>query len=92
MRRNLVSPLARIDLHGPVGVDGKPLVRVYCDAEKPRVGINKLIDVSNHRVPEDTGIAQIGQVCHVFSTIKLGRVDLTYLIFFEDLKLTIDKN
>ena len=44
----LRTPLANVDLHGTLGVDGKPLVGVDGNTEEARVGVDKLV-----LVPDD---------------------------------------
>ncbi len=39
--RDLVPPLAAVDGHRPVGVDGEPLIRVHRDTEQARVGLHR---------------------------------------------------
>merc|ERR1719270_1859972 len=65
VRPALGPPLALVQLHGAEGVDGEPLVRVDGDTEEAGVGVDQLILVSNHRVPEDTGVTKEGQIGHV---------------------------
>ena len=69
----LGPPLAHVELHGAEGVDGEPLVRVDGDAEEAGVGVDQLGLVTNHRVPEDAGIAKESKVSHVLRHVKLGR-------------------
>ena len=76
VRPALRPPLANVQLHGAEGVDGEPLVRVDGDAEEAGVGVDQLILVSNHGVPEDTGIAKVSQVSHILRTVKLGGIHL----------------
>merc|ERR1712223_1719536 len=92
VRPALITPLANIQLHGSEGVDGEALVRVDGDTEKTRVGVDQLILVPDNRVPEDTGITEISQVSHVFTAIKLGRVDLAHGVLLEHLLLSINSN
>ena len=73
---HLSSPLADIHLHGTKGVDGEPLVRVDGDAEEAGVGVDQLGLVPHHRVPEDAGVAEEGEVGHVLRHVELWRVDL----------------
>ena len=76
----LGTPLADVDLHGAEGVDGEPLVRVDGDAEEAGVGVDQLVLVPHHGVPQHTGVPEVSQVSHVLRTIKLGRVHLTQCI------------
>ena len=39
---------------------------------------------------EDTGVTKVGQVGHIFSAVKLGRVDLADLLLSEGLQLSTD--
>ena len=48
-----------------VGVDG--------DTEEAGVGVDQLGLVTDHRVPENAGIAKESKVGHVFRHVKLGR-------------------
>ena len=77
MRPTLGSSLSDIQLHGAEGVDGKPLVRVDGDTEEAGVGVDQLVLVPHHGVPQHTGVPEVSQVSHVLRTIKLGRVHLT---------------
>ena len=60
--------------------------------EVTRVSVDQLIDVSDHRVVKDAAVPKVGEVGHILSAIKLGRVDLADLVFFEGLHLTIDQD
>jgi len=88
VRRALRPTFAYIDLHSAKGVDGKPLIGVDSNAEKARVGVNQLVDIPDHRVPQNTGITKIGEVGHVIRAVKLGRVDLADLVLLEYLNLS----
>ena len=68
-----LPPLADIDFHGAQSVDGVALVRVDGDAEEAGVGVDQLRLVTNHRVPENAGIAKEGKICHVLRHVKLER-------------------
>ena len=46
MRRHLVPPLGAVNSNSSHGVDRKPLVRIYCNAEEAAVGINEPLDVA----------------------------------------------
>ena len=87
MRRNLVPPLAQIDLYNSGGVDGEPLVWVDHNAEQARVGVDQFGLVPGLEVPEDRGLIEEGQVSHVITLLKFGRVDLTNELRLEDLFL-----
>ena len=80
----LRTPLADVDLHGTLSVDGEPLVRVDGDTEETRVGVNELILVPDNGVPQDTSIIKISQTGHIIAAVKLGRIDLAYLVFLEN--------
>merc|ERR1712012_791929 len=90
VRPALIPPLANIQLHGAEGVDGESLVGVDGDTEETRVGVDELVLVSDHRVPQDTGITKIGEISHVLGAVKLGRVDLADLLLLEHLDLASD--
>ena len=84
MRGAFIPPLANVDLHGSLGVDGEPLVRINGNAEETRVGVDELILVPDNRVPQDTSIIEVCQSRHIVRAVKLGRVDLANLILLED--------
>ena len=65
------------------------LVRVDSDTEEARVGVDKLVDISDPQVPQDGGIIEVGQVGHVNAAVELGRVDLSDLVLLPDLLLTL---
>merc|ERR1719438_671941 len=88
MRGNLIPSLTNIHLHGAEGVDGESLVGINGNTEETRVGVDQLVDITNDRVPVDTGIAKEGKTSHVIGAVKLGRVDLLDLILLEDLHLS----
>ena len=75
MRRNLITPLAKIDLADSVSVQRITLVGVDNNHEETRVGVNHLSLVSGLQVPEDRSIIEEGQVDHVLALFKLGRID-----------------
>ena len=75
-----LPPLADIDFHGAQSVDGVTLVRVDGDAEEAGVGVDQLVLVPHHGVPQHTGVPEVSQVSHVLRTIKLRRVHLTQCI------------
>ena len=68
-----LPPLADIDFHGAQSVDGVTLVRVDGDAEEAGVGVDQLVLVPDHRVPENAGITEEGEIGHVFGAVKLAR-------------------
>ena len=70
------APFANVELHGAEGVDGEPLVRVDGDTEEAGVGVDQLVLVPHHGVPQHTGVPEVSQVSHVLRTIKLRRVHL----------------
>jgi hypothetical protein len=80
VRRNFISPLANVPFDDSLGVDRIPLVGVDDNAEQARVGVDELGFVTDLQVVEDRGIIQEGQVGHVFTFLKLGRVDLPNLL------------
>merc|ERR1712073_284192 len=84
----LVPPLADVQLHGSEGVDGEPLVGVDGDTEEARVGVDQLVLVPDHRVPQDAGVAQEGEIGHVLGAVVLGRVHLVKLSLLEHLLST----
>merc|ERR1712045_366639 len=90
MGRALVPPLADVQLHGAEGVDGEPLVGVDGDTEETRVGVDQLVLVSDDRVPQNTGVTEIGEVGHVLRAVELGRVDLADLLLLVHLDLAVD--
>ena len=65
------------------------LVRVDCDTEETRVGVDKLVDISDPQVPQDGGVIEVGQVGHVNAAVELGRVDLSNLVLLPDLFLSL---
>ena len=79
VRPALRPPLAHVQLHGGAGVDGEPLVRVDGDAEEAGVGVDQLVLVPDHRVPEDARVPEESEVSHVLRAVELGRVDLANL-------------
>ena len=70
--------------------DGEPLVWVDGNTEEAGVGVDQLILVPNNRVPEDTGIPEVGEVSHVSGAVVDGRVHLTHLVLLEHLLLLAD--
>ena len=72
----LGTPFADIELHGAEGVDGIPLVRVDGDTEEAGVGVDQLVLVPDHGVPEDASVTEESEVSHVLRVVELGRVDL----------------
>merc|ERR1719323_1571537 len=79
MRRNLITPLAKIDLADSVGVQRITLVGVDNNHEETRVGVDHLSLVSGLQVPEDRSIIEEGQVDHVLNLLKLRRIDFANL-------------
>ena len=65
------------------------LVGVDSDTEEARVGVDKLVNISDPQVPEDRGVIEVGQVGHVNATVKLGRVDLANHLTLVGLDLRI---
>merc|ERR1719208_64450 len=79
MRRNLITPLAKIDLADSVSVQRITLVGVDNNHEETRVGMDHLGLVSGLQIPEDRSVIEEGQVDHVLALLKLRRVDLAHL-------------
>jgi hypothetical protein len=71
-----------------LGVDGEALVGIDGNTEEARIGVDELILVPYHRVPQDTGIIKVSQTSHVIRAIKLRRVNLTNLILLEDFDIS----
>jgi len=91
MGRALRPPQANVQIHGTLGVDGEPLVGVDGNTEKARIGVDELILVPDNRVPQDTSIIQISQTSHIIRAVKLGWIDLSNLVLFEDFGLSLFK-
>ena len=89
--RDFIPPLASVHVDGPHGVDWETLVRIDGDAEKTRVGIDKLVLIPNHGVPQNTSITQVCQSRHVIGAIELWRVYLCNLILLENFGLLYEK-
>jgi hypothetical protein len=70
-----------------LGVDGETLVWVDGNAEKTRVGIDKLVLIPDDGIPQNTSIAEICQSRHVIGAIELWRVHLLNLILSENLAI-----
>merc|ERR1719422_2340231 len=85
-----ISSLANIQLHGAEGVDGESLVWIDGDTEETRVGVDELIDISDNRVPQDTGITKIGEISHVFRAVIDWRIHLIQFSLLEHLHLSLD--
>ena len=81
------SPLSDINFHRTLGVDWETLVWIDGDAEKARVGIDKLVLIPNNGVPQNTSITQVCQSRHVIGAIELWRVYLCNLILLENFNL-----
>ena len=79
VRRDLVPPLSSVHSNSSQGVDGEPLVRVHCNAEEARVGVNEPLNIALLQVKQHRGIIEISQVRHVLTAIILRRVDLIFL-------------
>merc|ERR1719295_395249 len=86
----LVPPLADVQLHGAEGVNRVTLVWVNSNAEQARVGVDQLVLVPDHGVPEDASISQEGEVSHVLGVVELGRVDLAHSVGLVGLDLAVD--
>merc|ERR1712223_1570710 len=88
MRGAFSPPQTNVHLHGTLGVDGEPHVGVNGNTEETRVGVDKLVLIPNHRVPQDTGISKVSQTSHVLRAVKLGRIDLLNLVLLEYLDIS----
>ena len=86
----LGTPFADIELHGAEGVDGEPLVRVDGDTEEAGVGVDQLVLVPDHRVPQDASVTEEGEIGHVLGAVELGRVDLADGVGLVGLDLAVD--
>ena len=73
--RAFVPPLAKVDLAHPVSVNWVALVWVDNNHKKSRVSVDHLSLVTSLQIPEDGGIIEEGQIDHVLTLLKLGRVD-----------------
>jgi len=80
MGRAFVPSSSNIDVHGPLGVNWESLVWIDSNTEKPRIGVDELILVSDYRIPENACVIQIRQSRHIILTIKLWRIDLANLL------------
>ena len=87
MGRTFASPQTHVDLHSTLGINWEPLVRIDGNTEQTRIGVNELILVPDHRVPQNTSIIEIGQASHILRAVKLWRVNLAHLILLEDFGL-----
>merc|ERR1719412_967422 len=76
---DFITPLAKVDLGAPEGVDRITLVGVDDNHEKTRVSMDQLALVASLQIPEDRSIVEEGQVDHVLALLELGRVDLANL-------------
>merc|ERR1719471_957658 len=88
MRGAFSPPQTNVHLHGTLGVDGETNVGVDGNTEETRVGVDKLVLVPNHRVPQDTGISKVSQTSHVIRAIKLGGIDLLNLVLLKDFDIS----
>ena len=84
---DFIPPLGTVDTDSSHGVDREPLVRVDRDAEQSRVGVNELVLIPHHRIPQDTSIIEIGQASHILRAVKLRWVDLADLILLKNFGL-----
>jgi hypothetical protein len=89
VRGDFILPLAKVHLDDSSGVDGVPLVGVHHNTEETRVGVDELGTETDFQVIEDRCIIQESQVSHVFTLLKLGRVDLSNLRRLESLFLNM---
>ena len=76
---DLITPLAKVDLGAPEGVERITLVGVDNNHEKTRVSMDQLALVASLQIPEDRSIVEEGQVDHVLALLKLGRVDTAHV-------------
>jgi hypothetical protein len=76
---DFITPLAKIDLGAPEGVERITLVGVDDNHEKTRVGVDQLALITGLQIPKDGSIVEEGQVDHVLAFLKLGRVDFANL-------------
>ena len=90
VRPALGPSVAHVQLHGGQGVDGEPLVRVDGDTEEAGVGVDQLVHITDAGVPENAGISEVGEVCHVLRAVELGRVHLANLLDLVVLHLAVD--
>merc|ERR1719297_730865 len=90
VRPAFISSLANIQLHGTEGVDGESLVGIDGDTEETRVGVDKLVNISDNGVPQDTGITKVGEVSHILRAVIDGRIHLIKLRLLEHLHLSLD--
>jgi hypothetical protein len=91
VRGDFILPLTKVHLDDSSGVNGVPLVGVYHNTEETRVGVDELGDKAYFQVPEDRSVIQESQVSHVFTLLKLGRVDLANIRRLKSLFLEIVK-
>ena len=77
MRGNLIPSLTQVQLHHSGCVDGKSLVGINHNTKQSRVGVDELGLIASLQVPIDRGIIEKGQVCHVFTLLKFGWIDLS---------------
>jgi hypothetical protein len=76
---DFITPLTKIDLGAPEGVERITLVGVDDNHEKTRVGMDQLALITGLQIPKDGSIVEEGQVDHVLAFLKLGRVDFANL-------------
>ena len=88
MGRDFITPLSDVDLGGTGGVNGVTLVGVNGDAEKPRVGVDELVDVARLQVVKYGSVVEVSQVGHVLALLEFRWVDLGNQILLEVLGLT----
>ena len=70
-----IPSFVHVDLADPRCVDWVTLVWVDHDHKEARIGVDHLGLVASLQVPEDRGVVEEGQVYHVLTPLKLGRVD-----------------
>jgi hypothetical protein len=91
VRGDFILPLAKVQLDNGSGVNGVSFVRIYHNTEETRVGVDEFGNKTDFQVPEDRGVIQESQVSHVFTLLKLGRVDLSNLFRLESFFLEFVK-
>jgi hypothetical protein len=80
---DLITPLAKVDLGAPEGVERITLVGVDDNHEKTRVSMDQLALVAGLQIPEDRSVIEEGQVDHVLALLKLGWIDFANLSALE---------
>lgn len=86
--RDLITALANVDLGGTGGVNRVTLVGIDGNTEKPRVGVDKLVDVARLQVVQYGSVVEVSQVGHVLALLELGGIHLSNQVLLEVLGLT----